>query len=89
MSNYIEILFKGERKDLYANPQQFPFKIGDYAIVEADKGEDLGVVNQTGGLLDRKRQNGPVKNMANSLKMILTSTLFRSRSSFNRLVVGL
>ena len=63
MSNYIEILFKGERKDLYANPQQFPFKIGDYAIVEADKGEDLGVVNQTGGLLDRKRQNGPVKNI--------------------------
>ena len=39
MPDTIEIIFKGERKELYANPQQFPFKVGDYAIVEADKGE--------------------------------------------------
>ena len=49
----IEILFKGERRDIYKNPQQFPFKIGDYAIVEAEKGEDLGVVNQLGSMLER------------------------------------
>ena len=63
MSEYIEILFKGERKEIYTNPQQFPFKIGDYAIVEADKGEDLGVVNQMGGLLDRKKQEGQLKKI--------------------------
>lgn len=63
MSEYIEILFKGERKEIYANPQQFPFKIGDYAIVEADKGEDLGVVNQMGPLLDRKKHGAVIKNI--------------------------
>jgi len=46
MSETIEIVFKGERKEIYANPMQFPFRVGDYAIVEADKGEDLGMVNQ-------------------------------------------
>lgn len=55
MPDTIEIVFKGERKELYANPQQFPFKVGDYAIVEADKGEDLGIVNQLGSVLSRKK----------------------------------
>ncbi len=53
----IEILFKGERKELYENPQQFPFKIGDYVIVEAEKGEDLGTVNQIGPFLARKKSD--------------------------------
>ncbi len=45
MSDYIEIKFKGERKNIFANPLQFPFKLGDFAVVEAEKGEDIGVVN--------------------------------------------
>jgi cell fate regulator YaaT (PSP1 superfamily) len=45
MPEYIEVKFKGERKAWYANPQQFPFRIGDLVIVEAEKGEDLGRVN--------------------------------------------
>ena len=59
----IEIIFKGERRELYENPQQFPFKVGDYAIVEAEKGEDLGVVNQIGQLLQRKKKDGPNRNI--------------------------
>ncbi|KAA3660708.1 MAG: hypothetical protein DWQ10_06080, partial [Calditrichaeota bacterium] len=45
MSDFIEIKFKGERKNVFANPLQFPFKLGDFAVVEAEKGEDIGVVN--------------------------------------------
>ena len=59
----IEILFKGERREIYANPQQFPFKIGDYAIVEAEKGEDLGMVNQLGQMLERKKKEGEIRNI--------------------------
>jgi cell fate regulator YaaT (PSP1 superfamily) len=44
--DFIEVKFKGERKGWYANPQQFPFRLGDVIIVEAEKGEDLGRVNQ-------------------------------------------
>lgn len=57
----IEIIFKGERKEIYTNPQQFPFKIGDYAIVEAEKGEDLGIVNQQGSFLERKKGEGELR----------------------------
>jgi cell fate regulator YaaT (PSP1 superfamily) len=63
MPDSIEIIFKGERKERYANPQQFPFKVGDYAIVEVGKGEDLGIVNQLGSLLARKKTEGPLRNI--------------------------
>ena len=56
----IEIIFKGERKEIYENPQEFPFKIGDYVIVEAEKGEDLGVVHQLGPMLERKCRHSPL-----------------------------
>jgi cell fate regulator YaaT (PSP1 superfamily) len=42
---FIEVKFKAERKVWYANPQQFPFRIDDLVIVEAEKGEDYGRVN--------------------------------------------
>ncbi len=59
----IEIVFKGERKELYDNPQQFPFVVGDYVIVEAEKGEDLGIVNQVGSMLERKKTEGKIRNI--------------------------
>lgn len=63
MQSLIEILFKGGRKEIYQNPMQFPFKLGDYAIVEADKGEDLGMVHQYGALLNRKKSNNEPLNI--------------------------
>jgi cell fate regulator YaaT (PSP1 superfamily) len=44
--DFIEVKFKGERKAWYANPLQFPFRVGDVVVVEAEKGEDFGRVNQ-------------------------------------------
>ncbi len=61
MHKNVEVVFKGERKEIYANPQQFPFKIGDYVIVEADKGEDLGIVNQVGAILSIKKKDAELK----------------------------
>ncbi len=61
MHNTIEVVFKGERKEIYTNPQQFPFKVGDYVIVEADKGEDLGIVNQLGAILSMKKKGNTLK----------------------------
>jgi len=46
VNDLLEIKFKADRKAVYVNAQQFPFKIGDLAIVEAEKGEDLGRVSQ-------------------------------------------
>ena len=63
MHENVEVVFKGERKEIYANPQQFPFKIGDYVIVEADKGEDLGIVNQVGAILSIKKKDAELKSI--------------------------
>ena len=59
----IEVVFKGERKDIYENPQEFPFKVGDYVIVEAEKGEDLGIINQIGSRLKRKKEGSEIRNI--------------------------
>jgi cell fate regulator YaaT (PSP1 superfamily) len=59
----IEVAFKGERKEIYNNPQQFPFMVGDYVVVEAEKGQDLGIVNQLGAMLKRKNITGDFRNV--------------------------
>lgn len=41
---FVFVEFKGSRRGLYNNPYEFPFKVGDLAIVEANSGEDAGVV---------------------------------------------
>lgn len=56
-SDLVELKFKGQRRIIFTNPQQIPFKVGDYAIVQADKGIDLGRINHISSLLAKK----PVK----------------------------
>ncbi len=64
MLSVIEIQFKGRRRGFYANPQQFPFEIGDYAIVEAERGEDLGQVLQIGTeMLLTNQKKGELKKI--------------------------
>lgn len=40
----IEVEFKGNRRQLFLNPMEYPFKIGDLTVVRVEKGEDLGCV---------------------------------------------
>ncbi len=44
MASILEIEFKGLRRIYVSNPQEFPFQVGDVAVVQVEKGEDLGVV---------------------------------------------
>lgn len=48
MQSIIQVKFKEQRKGYYQNPEQFPFRVNDFVIVEAEKGEDLGVVKLVG-----------------------------------------
>jgi len=36
--------FKGHRRELFNNPSEFPFRVGDIAIVESERGQDAGEV---------------------------------------------
>ena len=44
MINIIEVEFKGGRTEQCKNTMEFPFEVGDFVIVEVDKGEHLGKV---------------------------------------------
>ncbi|MDZ7266824.1 MAG: stage 0 sporulation family protein [candidate division KSB1 bacterium] len=48
MQNIIQVKFKEQRKGYYQNPEQYPIRVNDFVIVEAEKGEDLGVVKFVG-----------------------------------------
>jgi len=42
--SFIVVEFGGHRLELFNNPWEFPFKRGDSAIVEADRGQEAGLV---------------------------------------------
>jgi cell fate regulator YaaT (PSP1 superfamily) len=50
----VEVQFKRERKEFFRNTNNLELKIGDYVIVEVDRGEDMGRLIQKGLLVDRK-----------------------------------
>ena len=50
----VEVLFKGERKDVFVNPSPVPLSIGDYVIVQVERGEDIGKILQRGDLAQGK-----------------------------------
>jgi len=54
-----EIEFKGGRKVLFSNPRNIPFEIGDFAIVDVDRGQDIGKVIREGqGVGKKVREKG-------------------------------
>jgi cell fate regulator YaaT (PSP1 superfamily) len=50
----VEILFKGERKDVFLNPSLIPLAIGEQVVVQVERGEDMGKVLQMGELAQGK-----------------------------------
>lgn len=62
-SDIVELKFKGQRRDFYTNPQQISFKVGDYAVVQADKGIDLGCINSISSLLENKSGKNKLKKI--------------------------
>ncbi len=63
MAKILEIEFKGGRKAIYANPQEFPFGVGDLVVVEAENGEGLGRVINMGSLLDKRTSDKELLNI--------------------------
>ncbi len=53
MPGFAEVRFKGIRKDYFSVPG-VPLSPGDPVIVEADRGEDLGIVTALGSIAERK-----------------------------------
>ena len=63
-----EIEFKGGRKALFENPRNIPFLVGDHAVVDIDRGSDIGVVVREGDKASEKLKEkgirGPILRRA-------------------------
>jgi cell fate regulator YaaT (PSP1 superfamily) len=59
----LEIEFKGNKRVPYFNPKGIKVKPGDYVIVEADKGIDLGRVSKMGRLVALTQIKGEPKSI--------------------------
>jgi len=59
----VEISFKGNKRVHFFNPKDIEIKPGDYVIVEADKGVDLGQVSKMGRLVALNEIKGEPKNL--------------------------
>ncbi|MFQ5649050.1 MAG: stage 0 sporulation family protein [bacterium] len=75
-SDVVEVKFKGQRRGLFVNPAQIPFKVGDYAVVQADKGIDLGRINHISSLL-KPPKNGDKSKLKRIIRKSNSSDLER------------
>jgi cell fate regulator YaaT (PSP1 superfamily) len=59
----LEISFKGNKRIHFFNPKEIKVKPGDYVIVEAEKGVDLGQVTKVGRLVAVSQIKGQPRNL--------------------------
>jgi cell fate regulator YaaT (PSP1 superfamily) len=57
----VQVEFKGERSDYVLNRKGFDLQVGDYVVVQVERGRDMGRVVRTGGTLQKVKKVRPVK----------------------------
>jgi cell fate regulator YaaT (PSP1 superfamily) len=62
-SNLVEVIFKGERRAIYRDRIDIDIKEGDYVVVEAERGLDLGRASCIGSLVKLKRGKGETRSI--------------------------
>jgi cell fate regulator YaaT (PSP1 superfamily) len=56
----VQVEFKGERTDYFSNAKRLPVELGDYVVVQVERGRDMGKVIRTGPVLDKITKIRPV-----------------------------
>jgi hypothetical protein len=59
----LEVAFKARRREYYANPKEIPLRTGDWIIVQADRGEDLGRVHHTHEWVKQRHLPGGLRSV--------------------------
>ena len=62
-SNIVEVVFKGERRAIYRDRTDLDIKEGEFVIVEAERGQDMGAASLVGGLVRLKRGKGETRSI--------------------------
>jgi cell fate regulator YaaT (PSP1 superfamily) len=76
----VEVVFKGRRRAHYANPRELPVHEGDYVVVQAERGEDLGRVHHTSEWVKRAHAGGSMKQILRAARPEDLDLLERNRS---------
>lgn len=62
-SKLVEVAFKGERKAIFKDRNDVDIQEGEYVVVEAERGFDLGTASCVGSLVKLKRGKGETRNI--------------------------
>lgn len=62
-ADLVELEFKGSRKGIFSNSDDLQLRIGDYVVVKAEKGTDLGQVHKVGRLAQMKDSDSSLKKI--------------------------
>ena len=63
MIDLLEVEFKGNRKVIYSNPEEVQLQLGDFVVVNVEKGKDMGEVVNLGRLVALKSIDYSPKSM--------------------------
>lgn len=67
---YVEVRFKGSRKEFYLNKDGVELKVGDLVAVEASPGHDVGVVSMVGELVRFQLKKKGVQETSDQIKAL-------------------
>ena len=62
-SKLVEVVFKGERKAIFKDRNELEILEGEYIVVEAERGQDLGKASCVGSLVNLKRGKGETRSI--------------------------
>ncbi len=63
MNELLEVVFKGRRREYFTNPREIPVLEGEWVIVQADRGIDLGKVHHTSEWVKREAVPGKLREL--------------------------
>ena len=62
-SKLVEVIFKGERRAIYRDRNDLEIAEGEYIVVEAERGNDMGKASLVGSLVRLKRGKGETRSV--------------------------
>jgi cell fate regulator YaaT (PSP1 superfamily) len=62
-SKLVEVAFKGERKAIFKDKNELDIVEGEYIVVEAERGQDMGKASCVGSLVKLKRGKGETRGV--------------------------
>ncbi|MFP4165366.1 MAG: stage 0 sporulation family protein [Chitinispirillaceae bacterium] len=85
-SKLVEVMFKGERRAIYKDHNDLEIVEGEYVLVEAERGQDMGKASCVGSLVKLKRGKGETRGIVRKAQErdleILKKNQEKERSAF-------